>query len=119
MTVLAAVPDLFFASRLQDLARRSGVSLLTVGDARGFADALAQAQPTLVLVDLSARGLDPSKIIREAKMANVPEIIAFGPHKDLTARAIALAAGATQWVTNQRLVEVLTEIFAKGDAEGR
>lgn len=116
MKVVAAVPDLFFSSRLQEVARRSGDSLTTVANATQFEEALATNPPSLVLVDLAARGLDSIAVIRRATQAGISEIIAFGPHKDLTARADALAAGATRWVTNQRLIEVLAEILRNNSA---
>jgi DNA-binding response OmpR family regulator len=106
MNVVAAVADLFFSSRLQDLARRSDVPLTIAPTLAKLQEALALEQPALVLVDLSARGLDPIEAVRLAKNAGVAQVVAFGPHKDLAARSAALAAGADRWLTNQQLVSL-------------
>jgi DNA-binding response OmpR family regulator len=107
--VLAAVPDLFFASRLSSLAAQANVVLTIVNSETEFARKLSSSTPDLVLIDLGARPFDPVALIREAKRAAVPKIVAFGPHKDLAARLAALDAGADQWITNQRLGEVFTQ----------
>ncbi|HVC35625.1 MAG TPA: hypothetical protein VNL16_19125 [Chloroflexota bacterium] len=106
--VLAVVPDLIFASRIESLAKQNDQSVEIVGSLVELERSLARQRPCLVLVDLSARGVDVSAAIRAAKAAGVPTVIAFGPHKDVIARAAALEAGADQWVTNQRLLETLS-----------
>jgi DNA-binding response OmpR family regulator len=114
MNVVAAVTDLFFVSRLEPLTRRSEVNLTVVSTTSQLANSLERDHPELVLVDLGARGLDPIDAIRLARGAGVARIVAFGPHKDLTARSAALDAGATDWITNQRLVETMVRLC--GDA---
>jgi DNA-binding response OmpR family regulator len=111
MNVVAVVTDLYFISRLDHLAQRSSVRLTIAPSTRQLADSLRGADSDLVLVDLGARGVDPIEAIRLARAAGVAQVIAFGPHKDLAARSAALDAGATQWVTNQRLVETISALF--------
>jgi CheY-like chemotaxis protein len=110
---VAVVSDLFFASRLSSLADRSGVRLLFASSPGQLEDLLTQTRPSLVLVDLANRSLDAAAAIRRAKGAGTPLVLAFGPHKDLEARSSALAAGADRWVTNQRLLETLGELFGE------
>jgi len=114
MNVVAAVADLFFSSRLEDLARRANISLTVAATTPALVSAIEHDRPSLVLVDLSARGFDPIEVIGLAKYAGVAQIIAFGPHKDLTARTAALAAGADRWVTNQQLIETTSRLFEAG-----
>ena len=106
--VIALIPDLFFATRVRSVSERSGVEATIVGTIDELRTALDETSSNLVLVDLSARGIDASAAIRLAKERGAT-VIAFGPHKDLAARASALEAGADEWVTNQRLLEVLGE----------
>jgi CheY-like chemotaxis protein len=111
MNVVAVVADLFFSSRLDDLAGRTGISLTLAATTSALVGAIEHTHPSLVLVDLSARGFDPIEAIQLAKAAGVAQVIAFGPHKDLTARSAALAAGANRWVTNQQLIETISRLF--------
>jgi DNA-binding response OmpR family regulator len=106
VSVVAAVADLFFSSHLQDRARRDDVQLTIAPTLDRLRAAIERERPALVLVDLSARGLDPIEAIHMAKEAGVRKVIAFGPHKDVAARSAALAAGAERWVTNQQLAQL-------------
>jgi DNA-binding response OmpR family regulator len=113
-SVLAVVPDLFFAMRLTSVATRAGVRLATAGTLSDLEARLAEQPPQLLLIDLSSRDLDCAAAIRAAKRHGVPRVVAFGPHKDLVSRATALDAGADQWVTNQRIGEVFGEMLRRG-----
>ena len=106
--MVALVPDLFFATRVRAVSERSGVEASIVGTVDELRKVYEEKSPDLVLVDLAARGVDVGAAIREARERGA-KVIAFGPHKDLAARATALEAGADEWVTNQRLLEVLAE----------
>jgi len=108
---LALVPDLMFASRIAALARRASRVLTFASSLEEFERHLVVEHPTVVLVDLSARNVDVNAAIRSAREAGSPLVIAFGPHKDLSARSAALEAGVHRWVTNQRLIETLVEVF--------
>jgi len=109
--VIALVPDLLFASRISSLAKSNARSLSIASSLAELRQLLANHRPRLVIVDLSARGVDVAAAIGAAKAANVPTVVAFGPHKDLAARAAALDAGADRWVTNQRLVDVMADLW--------
>lgn len=115
--VLGVVPDLFFASRISSLAQQNGRCAAIARSIGEVEQLLASHRPWLVLVDLSARDLDARRAIRLARDANVECVVAFGPHKDLVARAEALAAGADRWVTNQQLLVTLAELLASGGSD--
>ena len=106
--IVALIPDLFFATRVRSAAERAGAEATVVGTLDELRTVLDERPPDIVLVDLAARGLDVVAAIRLAK-EHGSKAIAFGPHKDLAARAAALEAGVDEWVTNQRLLEVLGE----------
>lgn len=108
--VIALIPDLFFASRVRSAAERAGVPLTVVSSLDRLNETLDEAEVGLVLIDLAARGVDVSSAIRTTKERG-KKVIAFGPHKDLAARTSALEAGVDEWVTNQRLLEILAERF--------
>jgi CheY-like chemotaxis protein len=110
-SLIALAPDLFFASRIQNVAERLGTSAAIARDVAELERLVADVRPDLVLIDLGARGLDPSEAIRTAKARGARRVVAFGPHKDLAARSAALAAGADRWLTNQRLPESLRDLL--------
>ena len=107
LDVLALVPDLFFASRIDAVATSMGKSLLVVRSQSDFDRALDEHHPRLILIDLGARGIDAESAIHAGKRFGTARLMVFGPHLDVSARAAALGAGADHWVTNQRLVETL------------
>ncbi len=111
LDLLAVAPDLFFASRISALAQRSGRSVAIARSSDELARLLVTYRPRIVLIDLDARGIETRDVIRRARVANVERIIVFGPHRDLSARTAALEAGADQWISNQRLLETLTELL--------
>lgn len=106
--IVGLIPDLFFATRVRSVGERNGMDTTVVGSVAALVQALGEATPDVVIVDLAARGVDVDAAIRTAKERGTT-VIAFGPHKDLAARTAALEAGADEWVTNQRLLEVLPE----------
>jgi DNA-binding NarL/FixJ family response regulator len=109
--VVAVIPDLFFATRVQAQVARLGGEVRFVPSQEELGPLLQEVRPRLVLVDLSARGWDPAAAIAAAKAGGADRVVAFGPHKDLAARSGALAAGADRWVANQRLLESLQELL--------
>jgi len=114
--ILALAPDLFFASRLRSLAESAGRSIQVVESLPRLEEELTAYRPALVLIDLGARGIDAPSAVRLAKRAGVPRVVVFGPHKDLDARAAALAAGADRWLTNQNLMTTFASLLGTASA---
>lgn len=114
--VLALAPDLFFASRLRSLGEAAGRSIQVVDSLPSLEAGLTAYRPALVLIDLGARGIDAPAAVRLAKRAGAPQVVVFGPHKDLDARAAALAAGADRWLTNQNLMTTIASLLGTASA---
>jgi CheY-like chemotaxis protein len=114
--VLALVPDLMFASRIDGTLRQLGYRVTVVNDAAALQAAARAEAPALVLVDLTARGVDPPAAIAalktEAATRALP-VVAFGPHLDEAARAAATAAGADAVVANSKLALDLPRLAAR------
>lgn len=114
--VLGLVPDLLFASQIEQALERLGYRVELVADAAALVQRAAAARPAVVLVDLAARGIDAPAAIRALKTdpatAAVP-VVAFGPHRDTAARAAAVAAGADAVVANARLAFDLPRLVAR------
>ena len=116
LDVAAVVPDLFFAMRIETLLQRSDRTVVFCRSLEELQTVVTERRPILVLVDLGARSIDVIAAIRQAKAAEVAQVIVFGPHKDLALRAAARDAGADRWVTNQSLLATLTEVFGTTSA---
>ncbi len=111
--VLAAIPELLFATRVSEAARLAGVGFTNVALTRLAVEA-AERRPDLVLVDLTAPG-DPAAAI--AALRAVPElaslrVIGFYPHVHDGLRVAALAAGATAALPRSAFTSRLGEVLA-------
>ena len=113
-SIVCVVPDLFFAVRIEDLARRRGVEVAYPRDQAAFKSMLTGA--ALALIDSGARDVPWLDWVRAAKSdpatRSVP-IIAFGSHIDAAARDRALAAGVDRYLARSRFVDELPEIIAR------
>ena len=67
--VLAVVNDLFFAVKLSDAAKRTGLALEFVKDS-GQVLEKASSKPSLIVFDLNFDAVDPLDLVRKLK-ANV------------------------------------------------
>jgi hypothetical protein len=118
VTVLAVVPDLLLASRIEESARRAGVPF------RRFNGPESLPPPEggdLLLVDWSAREPAWGKRLREwcARRTVSPPLrpILFGPHTDLAAHADARAAGlGPMWARSRLVAELPVLLPASGAA---
>ncbi|HZS01687.1 MAG TPA: hypothetical protein VFE37_23420 [Chloroflexota bacterium] len=104
--VLALVPDLMFATQIEEALERLGYTPCFLADGAALLARAQGAPPALVLLDLAARGADVPAVIRALKddpaTGGVP-VVAFGPHLDEAARAAAVTAGADAVVANSKL----------------
>lgn len=65
---IVAVPaDLLFAAQIRAAAARVGANVVVARSAKLALEQLEQITPTLIIVDLDARGWDPIALIRDVK----------------------------------------------------
>ena len=114
--VLALVPDLMFATQIEQVLERLGYAAAFAPDATALLARARADQPTLVLLDLAARGTDVPAAVRSLKAdptTRALPVIAFGPHLDEPVRAAARAAGANAVVANSKLAFDLPGLLAR------
>ncbi len=108
------VPNLMFATRIEDAARSGGAAILTPIDQAAFLTALREGA-RLVIIDASADNVLWLKWVRAAKddpsTENVP-ILAFGAHKDVELRNRALDAGVDRYLARSNFSDGLNEFVA-------
>ncbi len=112
--LVSIVPNLMFATRIEDVARSLEAVVLTPIDQAAFLTAL-RAGARLVIVDSSVQDLPWMDWVRAAKddptTENVP-IVAFGSHVDVELRNRALGAGVDRYLARSNFSAGLPEIIA-------
>jgi DNA-binding NarL/FixJ family response regulator len=112
MSVLAVVPDLYFATRIAATAKAAGVELELVTPQRVVAR-LAEPGVSLVIVEASNR--DAAALIAELKAAR-PEVpvVGFGAHVETALLQAAKSAGADAVLPRSQLVARLPALLEHG-----
>ena len=102
--VLALEKDLFFSVKMRDTLRHYDIEVKTVRNLPAFEESLGAKDDqkfALVIVNIATMGVDWETAIRKARSASL-QVLAFGSHMDLEARARALDAGARRVVANSK-----------------
>jgi CheY-like chemotaxis protein len=120
--ILALVDDLLFASRIEGTLGALGYLVRSAPATAEAARIAREWLPDVVVVSFGAPFSDWEGAIRairaEPALGMVP-ILAFGPHVDTTARAVALDAGATRAVTNGAFFNRMPDVVAALLGESR
>lgn len=108
------VPNLMFATRIEDTARAVNASVLSPLDRTSFLNALLDGA-RLVLID--ANSLNPAWLewvsaAKDNPASMIVPVIAFGSHTDLTLRDRCLNAGVDRYMARSNFVDGLSEIVA-------
>lgn len=109
-TILIHVPDLMFATRIEDAAKHLGyrVESLNAGD---DTDAIiARISPALVIVALDTA--DWERVVASAKRAGA-RVLAFGSHKNVEVMQAAKRAGCDEVVARSRMASELPNLLNK------
>ncbi len=110
--VLAVIPDLFFATKVAATAKAGGVELELVAPQHAAAR-MAEAPPTLVIVDLHAADAVVLVAALKAAAAAVP-VVGFFSHVETALRRDALAAGADAALPRSQFVSKLAALLTRG-----
>jgi predicted metal-dependent hydrolase len=111
--LVTIVPNLMFATRIEDAARSAGAIVLSPIDQAAFLAALRNGAK-LVIIDSSADTMPWLDWVRAAKDDPIAEsvpIIAFGSHKDTHLRDRALGAGVDRYLARSNFSEGLIEFI--------
>jgi CheY-like chemotaxis protein len=110
--IVAVVPDLFFAAKLQATARATGADLALVPPGQAL-ERCAAAPPVRVLLDLHERGaLELVRALKaDARTARIP-VIGFYSHVETALRREALAAGVDEALPRSAFVTRLPALLA-------
>ncbi len=108
--VLAAIPDLFFRSKVLETARALSVSLEVARDADEIFQRIRQEKPRLVLMDLQAEALRPLETL--PTLRGIP-VIGFLAHEQVDLKEKALAAGCSEVLTKGQFSASLPSLLKR------
>ncbi len=112
--ILAAIPDIFFGSKVSGAARQTGVAV-EFATTREALLARALAGPSLVLVDLDAAGLDAVGAVEDLRALRPTKpfrLVAFARHTAAGKMERARAAGCDAVLTRGAMAETLPRELA-------
>jgi PleD family two-component response regulator len=113
--VLAVVNDLFFAVKLTDAAKRTGLALEFVKDS-GQVLEKASSKPSLIVFDLNFDAVDPLDLVRKLK-ANVEtkgvSLIGYLSHVQGELKQAAQEAGCDMVMARSAFSSNLFQIFKR------
>jgi uncharacterized protein len=112
--LIMIVPNLMFATRIEDAARAAGAAVRSPIDQAAFLTALRDGA-RLVMIDSSADTVPWLEWVRAAKDDPTTEavpILAFGSHIDVALRNRALSAGVDRYLARSNFSEGLVEFVA-------
>ena len=112
--VVAVLDDIFFASKIKEAAKSSGVRLDFIKNTNGFIENIKFDPPTLIIFDLNSRKLKPLELIRELKssqeLKNV-STLAYLPHVEEKLKKEGIQAGFDIVIPRSRFVRELVSIL--------
>lgn len=108
--ILTLVPDLMFATRIEDAARQLGYRIMALNAGDDFQAIVVRESPRLVVVSLDAG--DWARVVEIAKRAGA-RVLAFGSHKRVEVMSAARAAGCDQVVARSRMAAELPNLLRK------
>jgi predicted metal-dependent hydrolase len=112
--IISLVPNLMFATRIEDAAQAAGAAVLNPIDQAAFLTALRDGA-RLVIIDSSATHVPWMEWVSAAKDDPATEavpIIAFGAHIDIELRNRALGAGVDRYLARSNFSDGLPEFIA-------
>lgn len=111
--VIAAVDDLFFASKIRGTAEQFGVTVSFPRKIEGLIESALENQPAVIIVDLHSQKIDPIELARQLKaderLREIP-LIGFFSHVQTELQEQAQAAGFDQVMPRSMFTRNLTLI---------
>lgn len=113
--VLAAIPDLFFGSKVSGTARQLDVSVRFANSREALLDG-ARSQPDMIIVDLDAAVIDPIGVVGELRSlapsdGQAARLVAFASHVNETVLLRARTAGYDEVLTRGALAVNLPSLL--------
>lgn len=109
--VVVLVDDLFFQSKMLEVAKHLSISLEAKPTATAFLEAVGQGNPKLIILDLNARD-KPLEALRQLNPASNPaRIIGYLSHVQTELAEEARAAGCAEVMPRSKFTQNLPAIL--------
>ena len=112
--VVAIIDDMFFASKIKEAAKSTGVKVDFIKNVDGFIEDLKADPPTLIIFDLNSKKLKPLELIQELKSCQeLKNILTLGylPHVEEELKKEAISSGFDIVMPRSRFVRELVSIL--------
>ncbi|MGH9881424.1 MAG: hypothetical protein ACRD6N_08310 [Pyrinomonadaceae bacterium] len=113
--VIAAVADLFFASKIRATAEHLGVDIRFVRNVNALTDTARQSKPDLILVDLQSTNLDAiglaQKLQADENLRSIP-LLGFYSHLLTELQEQARQAGYTYVMPRSAFTNKLADVLS-------
>jgi CheY-like chemotaxis protein len=112
--IIAAVEDLFFASKIRATAAHLGIEVSFVKSVEAALEAARQKRPVLIIADLHASKCDPfalARRLKEDEQLREIELVGFFSHVQTALQREAQAAGYDRVLPRSAFTRQLSEIL--------
>jgi len=112
---------MFFASKIREAAKASGVDIEFIKEPDGIVEALSSKAPSVVIIDLNSKKIDTIQLIRDMKENEILKgvhTIGYLPHVEKGLMKEALDAGYDIVLPRSRFSLELGDILAGITASG-
>ena len=119
--IVAILDDMFFASKLREAAKASGVDIEFIKEPDGIVEILSSKTPLVVIIDLNSKKIDTIQLIRDMKeneFLKGVHTIGYLPHVEKGLMKEALDAGYDIVLPRSRFSLELGDILAGITASG-
>jgi CheY-like chemotaxis protein len=116
-TVIAAVDDMFFASKIRAVAEHLGITVVFAKTVPAALDSARQHEARLVVADLHSQRLTPLELARECKAdptLKTITLVGFFSHVDTALQTAAQSAGFDRVMPRSAFTNNLAQIL-KGE----
>ncbi len=116
--VIAAVDDMFFASKIRAVAEHLGIPIRFLRSREAVVEAVRTDAPALVIVDLHSQKVDPLELARALKQAESSRqvsLIGFYSHVETATRQAAEEAGFDRVLPRSAFTNQLAAILGSSN----
>jgi CheY-like chemotaxis protein len=116
--VVAAVDDMFFASKIRAVAEHLGLEVRFVRSAAAAVEAARREEASLVVADLHSGRIDPLELARRFKAdetLRAVKLLGFFSHVETALQQRAAAAGFDRTMPRSAFSKNLAEILQSAD----
>lgn len=108
--------DIFFSSKIREAAKSNGIAVEFIKGKDGLIDTLLSRPPSVIILDLSCRKLNPVRLIKEIKstgpLKEIP-MIGYLPHVDTDLKNEAVKEGCDIVFPRSRFAREVGEILSR------